>query len=199
MPLPMPVLDHVVINVHQRMDEAEEYYRRLGFTLTPRGQHTLGSINHLAVFGTDYLELIGLPPGGEGRRELLNWPVGLNGLVFATEDADAVHAALAEAGVPCGAAHPLSRPVALADGHTREASFRTARLPDDTTEAGRLYFCAHASRALVWRDEWRRDIGDGHDNPGPSVAPQLVRSCRGWPEQQPLPPPFAAVHNWLSW
>jgi hypothetical protein len=30
------------------------------------------------------------------------------------------------------------------------------RLARETTAAGRLYFCAHATRELVWRDEWRR-------------------------------------------
>ncbi len=156
MPLPVPVFDHVVVNVQERLDEAVACYRRLGFTLTPRGFHTLGSINHLAVFATDYLELIGLPPGGAGRRELMDWPVGLNGLVFATEDADALHAALRAGGVSCDMPQSFSRPVTLADGSTRDAAFRTVRLPKETTEAGRLYFCAHATRDLVWRDEWRR-------------------------------------------
>jgi hypothetical protein len=156
MPLPVPAFDHVVVNVQERMDEAEACYRRLGFTLTPRGFHTLGSINHLAVFGTDYLELIGLPPGGAGRRELMDWPVGLNGLVFATEDADALCTALRAGGVSCETPQSFARPVTLADGTTRDAAFRTVRLPGETTEAGRLYFCAHATRDLVWRDEWRR-------------------------------------------
>ena len=156
MPLPVPVFDHVVVNVRDRMDAAADCYRRLGFTLTPLGRHSVGSINHLAVFGTDYLELIGVPPEGAARVDLTGWPVGLNGLVFATEDAEGVHAALRAAGVPCGPPQALSRPVTLADGGTREAAFRTVRLPNDTTEAGRLYFCAHATRDLVWRDEWRR-------------------------------------------
>ena len=51
----MPTLDHVVINTRDRMDEAEALYERLGFHLTPRGHHTLGTINHLAIFGTEYL------------------------------------------------------------------------------------------------------------------------------------------------
>ena len=55
---PVPTLDHVVVNVRDRLDEAAATYGRLGFTLTPRGYHTLGSMNHLAIFGTDYLELI---------------------------------------------------------------------------------------------------------------------------------------------
>jgi hypothetical protein len=45
--------------------------------------------------------------------------------------------------------------VALAGG-SRDATFRTVRLPNTTTEAGRLYFCHHLTRNLVWRDEWRR-------------------------------------------
>ena len=59
--LPVPTLDHVVINVRDRIDAGAETFRRLGFTLTPRGYHTLGSMNHLAMFGTEYLELIAAP------------------------------------------------------------------------------------------------------------------------------------------
>lgn len=154
MTLPLPTLDHVVVNAQHRLDDAASQYRRLGFTLTPRGHHTLGSINHLAIFGTDYLELIGAPPDGP-RSDLLGWPIGLNGLVWGTEDADAVHAALAEAEIACSAPVSFSRPVQFATG-SRDAAFRTVRLPNETTSAGRLYFCEHATRNLVWRDEWRR-------------------------------------------
>ena len=48
-------LDHTVINVQFDMDRAEGLFRDLGFTLTPRGYHSLGSIKHLMMFGTDYL------------------------------------------------------------------------------------------------------------------------------------------------
>jgi hypothetical protein len=154
MPLPLPTLDHVVVNARDYMDAAEARYRRLGFTLTPRGYHTLGSINHLAVFGTDYLELIGTP-GGEGRADILGWPQGLNGVVWGTEDSAALAAALAGAGVECSAPAQFSRPVELPGG-ARDATFRTVRLPPDATPAGRLYFCHHLTRDLVWRDEWRR-------------------------------------------
>ena len=72
MSLPIATLDHVVINARDDMDDAADIYRRLGFTLTERGYHSLGSINHLAIFGTDYLELIGLPRGATtGRLDLL--------------------------------------------------------------------------------------------------------------------------------
>lgn len=153
--LPVATLDHVVVNVRDRMDAASALYRRLGFTLTPRGHHTLGSINHLAMFGTDYLELIGAP-ADDRRTDLLGWPEGLNGLVWGTEDAEALHATLAEAGVAALPPGQFSRPVELPDGRIADAEFRTLRLPNETTPAGRLYFCQHFTRDLVWRDAWRR-------------------------------------------
>jgi len=63
-----PVLDHAVINVMGKLDEAAAQYTRLGFQLTERGHHTLGSSNNLAIFGTNYLELLGYLPGRETMR-----------------------------------------------------------------------------------------------------------------------------------
>lgn len=152
---PVPVIDHVVVNVRGRMAEAADLYARLGFALTPLGRHTLGSINHLAMFGPDYLELLGLPEGMADRMDVLAWPEGLTGIAFATEDADAVHAALAEAGAPVQPPLPFSRPVALPQG-TRDAAFRVVRIDHAACPAGRLFFCQHLTRGLVWRDAWRR-------------------------------------------
>jgi hypothetical protein len=151
---PIPTLDHVVINVRDRIDEGAETWRRLGFTLTPRGYHTLGSMNHLAMFGTDYLELIAAPLGDTRRPEIMEAPEGLNSLVFGTEDSAATYAAMQQAGVPVFPPGEFSRPVALPDGN-RDAVFRTVRLMPGTVAAGRLYFCHHFTRDLVWRDEWR--------------------------------------------
>src|SRR5690348_4101618 len=98
--LPVPTLDHVVVNVRDQLDAGLETYRRLGFTMTPRGYHTLGSMNHLAILGTEYLELIAARAGDTRRAEILTSPFGLNGLVFGTEDSAGVYAALHEADVP---------------------------------------------------------------------------------------------------
>lgn len=152
--LPVPTLDHVVINVRDRIDEGAETFRRLGFTLTPRGYHTLGSMNHLAMFGTEYLELIAAPAGESRRQEILTSPEGLNGLVFGTEDSDRTYATLHAAGVPIDSPRQFSRPVELPGG-ARDATFRTVNLTAGTVSAGRLYFCHHLTRNLVWRDEWR--------------------------------------------
>jgi hypothetical protein len=153
-PLPPPVLDHVVIDVRDRMDEAARTFTALGFQLTPRGHHTLGSMNHLMMFATDYLELLGFGEGGVSRPELAPFPVGLNGLVFKTADADAVHAHAAAVGLPILPVQSFSRPVEI--GGTREdARFRTTRLDPGKIAMGRVYFCEHLTPDLVWRPEWQ--------------------------------------------
>ncbi|MBU6497464.1 MAG: VOC family protein [Rhodospirillales bacterium] len=172
MTLPAAILDHVAVNVGTAMDAAAETWTRLGFTLTPRGRHSLGSINHLAVFATDYLELIGVPDRHGARADLLDWPAGLNGLVFATDDADALHRRLGREGVPSLAPGGFSRPVDI-DGQAHEARFRTLRLPPETTPAGRIYFCQHFTRHLVWRDAWRH-----HPNGTTGIAAVLIGADR---------------------
>jgi hypothetical protein len=154
MALPSPVLDHVVIDVRDRIDEAMRCFAALGFQLTPRGRHTLGSVNHLAMFTTDYLELLGFDEGGATRLEIARFPAGLNGLVFKTTDAEAVHRDAERAGLPVLPVQAFSRPVAL-DGTTRDARFRTTRLDPAKVAIGRVYFCEHLTPELVWRPEWR--------------------------------------------
>jgi hypothetical protein len=155
MSLPRPIFDHLVINARERLDAAETCYRGLGFQLTPRGYHTLGSINHCAVFGTDYLELVGIGTHvPKPRVELLRFPDGLNGIVFATDDAAGLYAALAAAGAPVNPPADFSRPVQLADG-MHEARFRTFQVKAEAAPYGRVYFCQHFTPELVWRNEWR--------------------------------------------
>jgi hypothetical protein len=155
MTLPAATLDHVVINARDDMDRAADVYRRLGFTLTERGYHSLGSMNHLAMFGTDYLELIALPKGATtGRLDLLTFPFGLNGLVFGSEDSAITYSELSKAGVPVEAPVEFTRPVKYSGGEG-DARFRTVRMKNGVVPYGRVYYCHHFTRDLVWRDEWR--------------------------------------------
>ncbi|MBV8912519.1 MAG: VOC family protein [Acetobacteraceae bacterium] len=149
--MPVPLIDHVIVNARDKLDAAAERYAQLGFTLTPRGHHTLGSINNLAVLGTDYIELLGVPPG-EDRTDVLDWPAGLNGLVFKTTDSDALHTELAASGAPVLPPQQFSRPVDVAGGK-RDAAFRTVRLARDAVQAGRMFFCQHLTSELVWQEE----------------------------------------------
>jgi hypothetical protein len=167
-------LDHAVINVRYEMDQAEGCFRDLGFHLTARGYHTLGSINHLMMFETDYIELIGLPepPTSEkpGRPDIVNAPVGINGLVFKTTDADEVFAHLQDIGMAGNPPNSFSRPIELPEG-TSDVHFRTTHLPPGIIPGGRIYFCEHGTPELVWRPEWQN-----HANGARSMSEFVVAS-----------------------
>ncbi len=161
-----PVLDHAVINVMGKLDEAAAQYARLGFQLTERGHHTLGSSNNLAIFGTNYLELLGYLPGRETMRaDLWAHPAGLTGLVFKSPGADLVYATLKERGVPVQEPMSFARPVALPGG-AQDARFKVIRVSGDAVQNGRTFFCHHDTPELVYREEWQShrngvtDIGE---------------------------------------
>jgi len=150
------VLDHLVVDVRDGIAAAAADWVRLGFTLTPLGRHSLGSANHLMVFAEDYLELLGTDvPGGALRPDIAPYPVGLNGLVFKTGDAEALAARLLAAGVPALPATAFHRPLDLPDGSRGEARFRTVRLDRAAAFDGRIYWCEHLTPQHVWRPEWQ--------------------------------------------
>jgi hypothetical protein len=152
----IPKLDHVVIDTRNRIDEAVRTYLSLGFQLTDRGRHTLGSVNHLAIFESDYMELLGFDDTeGKVRDEILPFPVGLNGLVFVTDKPQALFDDLRERGLAVERPIAFSRPVALAD-RIEDAKFRVVRLGPGAVSFGRVYFCHHLTPKLVWRPEWGR-------------------------------------------
>lgn len=150
------VFDHAVLNLHYDLDAGEELFRSLGFKIAPRGYHSLGSMNNLIVFGTNYLELIGLDPTNPNpRKELLDWPIGLNGLVYGSDDIDATKARLQSRQLPALEPKSFSRPVTV-DGKEVEARFRTVHMDPKFFPASRLYFCEHQTPELVWHDAFMR-------------------------------------------
>jgi hypothetical protein len=152
-------LDHLVINTRFKTDDATAQCAALGFTLTPRGRHTLGSINHLVMFDNHYLELIGLPTDGDKLRdEVLSSPFGIDGLVFQTDAPEDTAIDIAAHGFALGPVQRFSRPVEI-DGETRDATFVTVRLKPGQVDAGRVYYCRHLTPELVWRAPWLT-----HDN-----------------------------------
>jgi hypothetical protein len=182
-PAPLPILDHIVIDVRGRIDEAARRFGELGFQLTPRGHHTLGSSNHLAMFASDYLELLGFGTGGATRAEIERFPIGLNGLVFKADDAERVYQHALAARLPIQPVQSFSRPVTL-DGETRDARFRTTRLDAKRVPMGRVYFCEHLTPDLVWRPEWQN-----HPNGARAIARVVVAT----PEPQRTAALFQAL------
>jgi len=148
-------IDHTVILVHD-LDRAEDTWSRLGFTLTPRGYHTLGSQNHCLMFRSNYVELLAVPkphPAMQYFSDFLSSGEGLAAIALATDDANGAHAELARAGIAADAPLDFSRPVILPEG-TRDAAFRIVQLPNDATPGCRTFVCQHFTRDVVWRPEY---------------------------------------------
>jgi len=165
-------IDHIAINVHYQVDRAEKALRSLGFQVTERGHHSLGSINHLMVFDNDYLELVGLPAETAQqqplRPEIAETCTGINGLVFKTNSANDVYARLQELGMAGDPPKSFSRPVELAEG-TIDALFRTVKVRSDVFPGHRVYFCEHHTPEVVWRSEWQ-----SHRNGATSLAECVI-------------------------
>ena len=182
-------LDHLVINVHYDMDRAQRLFEHLGFHLTSRGFHSLGSINHLMTFDTDYLELVGLPTNtATVRREILQSPQGLDGLVFKTANASKTYQAIKARGYALTDVQTFGRPVEVA-GKLKDARFKTTRLHPGQFEAGRLYYCQHLTPELVWRQEWQ-----SHPNTSHAIAAILIVD----PKPRAQAKRYAALTNTLA-
>jgi len=145
-----PMLDHLVVNAMFEIDAAAVCFAALGFTLTPLGHHSLGSVNHLMMLGDHYLELVGLPVGATTlRREILESRLGIDGLVFKSDDAHATYERLIGTNVDCGEPQLFSRPVEI-DGCEQIARFRTTRLTPSELPGVRVYFCEHLTPQWVF-------------------------------------------------
>ena len=172
------LIDHIVVDVRDRIAEGAAVFRKLGFQLTPMGKHSLGSANHLAVLGRDYLELLGTDvPGGALRPDLAPFPVGLNGLVFLGHESEALSADQQSRGVPAQPALSFFRPADLPDGSRADARFKVVRLDRAAAFDGRVYWCEHLTPEHVWRPEWQ-----SHANGATGVA-RILLSVRD-PERQ---------------
>lgn len=149
-------LDHIVLRVAD-LDRAAETYRSLGFVLTPRGFHSVGTQNHCAMLGFDYIELVGVP-SGIAPPFFVDFPVdgeGMTGLALRSTDAAAVRLAWERDGLEPAALVDLRRPVpigpATATEAPAEARFRLVALPPERTPGGRTFLCEHLTPELVWR------------------------------------------------
>ena len=156
-------IDHVVVLVRD-LDRAQQAYARMGFTLTPRGFHTLGSQNHCLMFGEDYVELMAIPrphPALRHFSDFLAAGEGLGAVALATDDAHGLQASLAADGIVADAPLDFSRPV---EG-LGAARFRIVQLPPDASPGCRMFACQHFTRELVWRAEYQR-----HANGAAAIA-----------------------------
>jgi catechol 2,3-dioxygenase-like lactoylglutathione lyase family enzyme len=166
-------IDHVVIAAND-LDAAQDTFRRMGFTLTPRGHHTLGSKNHCVMFGHDYFELLMVPqrlPGREYYYDFARMGDGLAAVALKTDNARGAFGELTAAALAPSDPVDFSRPVQLS-GETKAASFRITQLGLEQTPGGQVFLCQHFTRDVVWRPEYQT-----HANTATGLAALAILSA----------------------
>ncbi|QRZ12158.1 VOC family protein [Paracoccus methylovorus] len=158
MPHPVKGVDHIFLLVKD-LDASAEAYRRLGFTLSPRGTHSAdkGTANYTFVFQEDYAELLGViadtPSSREKTAMVERDGEGLRAVACRIDDAHAARKALAALGIKASPVGEFSRPLPLPDGSAGTAAFAVSEFAASETPAGLVFMCQQKTRDMVWRPE----------------------------------------------
>lgn len=153
-------IDHIVVGV-KSLDEAVDTYARLGFALTPYGQHEgMGTGNHCIMMPHDYLELVGVSAeaADSDLRRRLTKSLGSRGdgvmaVAFHTEDGAATHQALVRQGVAAAAPQSVTRSIGAKPKPVR-ASLSMVRLPEDALVGLSAFVAQHLSPDAVRQPGW---------------------------------------------
>jgi len=157
-------IDHAVIMVKE-LDTAAENWKRLGFTVSPRGTHSphMGTGNYTIMLDPDYIELLGVLASTElnaPARAFLEKREGIERVAFTAVDAAAGAEEIRAGGYAPIGPTDFERPVTMPDGSLSAAKFRTFQWPVTEAPAGmRIFACQHKTRETVWIPELMH-----HDN-----------------------------------
>ena len=145
--------DHLVVMMRDELEARAPGFEAAGYTLSAPGVHNLGSANRLIVLDSSYIELLGWQAGEPPRRkEIADQPLGLDALVFRSEDAAQDQQRLLDAGFEANPVSALERPLEF-HGKTETASFATVRFAKQPVDGLRIYFCQHLTPQYIWDAE----------------------------------------------
>ncbi|MBV8924864.1 MAG: VOC family protein [Bradyrhizobium sp.] len=151
-------IDHAVVVVRE-LDRAAGNWKRLGFTVSPRGTHSahMGTGNHTIMLEPDYIELLGVLAPTEHNaptRALLEEREGIERVAFTSLDSAAGAEEVRARGLDPIGPTDFERPVTMPDGSLSAAKFRTFQWPVAEAPAGmRIFACQHKTRETVWIPE----------------------------------------------
>ena len=152
-------IDHAVVVVND-LDKAAETWKRLGFTLSPRGTHSakMGSGNYTMMLEPDYIELMGVLVETEHnaptRAFLAARGEGIERVAFTAVDSAAGAEEIRARGYEPVGPVDFERPVTMPDGAVSAARFRIFQWPIAEAPGGlRIFACQHKTRETVWIPE----------------------------------------------
>jgi glyoxalase-like protein len=155
-------IDHAVVVVKD-LDAAAETWKRLGFTLSPRGTHSakMGSGNYTIMLDPDYVELLGIlaetDHNAPTRAFLAQRGEGIERIAFTAVDSTAGAEEIRARGYEPVGPVDFERPVPMPDGSLSAAKFRVFQWPVAEAPGGvRIFACQHKTRETVWIPELMR-------------------------------------------
>jgi Glyoxalase-like domain len=170
-------IDHAVVVVKD-LDNGASSWKRLGFTVSPRGTHSakLGSGNYTIMLGSDYIELLGILVETEHntptRTFLARRGEGIERIAFTAVDSAAGAEEIRGRGYAAIGPIDFERPVTMPDGSLSAAKFRIFQWPIEEAPAGlRIFACQHKTRETVWIPQLQQ-----HANAAKSLKLALIVS-----------------------
>src|SRR5580692_4684092 len=132
----------------KNLDQAAANYKRLGFTVSPRGTHSahMGSGNYTIMFDPDYMELLGVLTSTEhnapARAYLAKRGDGIERVALTAGDSAAGAEEIRARGYTPIGPTDFERPVTMPDGTPSAAKFRTFQWPTAEAPGGvRIFAC----------------------------------------------------------
>jgi hypothetical protein len=170
-------IDHAVVVVKD-LDNAAENWKRLGFTVSPRGTHSakMGSGNTTIMLDPDYMELLGIlvetDHNAPTRAFLAKRGEGIERIAFTAVDSAAGAEEIRARGYEPVGPVDFERPVTMPDGSLSAAKFRIFQWPIAEAPGGlRIFACQHKTRETVWIPELMK-----HANGATRIKQALVVS-----------------------
>jgi len=164
-------IDHTIVGVRD-LERARLAYRRLGFTVTPRGKHIgWGTANYCIMFQHDYIELLGIVDAAQFTNDLdkfLAAREGLLGLAFRTPDNHAVARELEALGISVDGPKDLKRLLELPEG-TVEPAFKLLFPSKEATPGLSAFVVQHLTPHLIRQNSWLQ-----HQNGAVGIASVTV-------------------------
>lgn len=166
-------IDHIVIAV-QDLDAAAARYEALGFTLTPRAQHSWGTANRLVQFPDhSFIELLEIerpelipehapgetPPRfsfGAFNRDFLAVGEGLSMFVLSSQDSRADAARFAAAGLGGYAPFDFERQARQPDGSVVTVGFSLAYATSEDMPRCVCFTCHNRYPENFWKPDFQR-------------------------------------------
>lgn len=166
-------IDHIVVAVRE-LDEAGEFYRKLGFQVGARNRHPWGTENRLIQFRSSFIELITVgdnagpvPPHEKGRfsfgayvKDYLHKREGLAMLALDSTNAKTDAALFAEKGIGDFEPFFFERKGCRPDGHETHVAFTLAFALDAKAPSAAFFVCQQHFPENFWNADFQRHAND---------------------------------------